>query len=718
MIDVKKLVTGFLVLAVAVGASAFLISAFASGSASANDTNPTVVATAAGQSGTALTGSAFLPQSASDNIDDDSTDPPVDPALASSTDPNNLTNLLSEAYLTDLMSVNPQGPTTDDNGNTSLTPPDSSDVIAQLENYAATSTAVQVPDWDAEAAQIPIIVMQTSSPNAVTNYSSAVQSILNEDFEATNVDAMLANNSDPSAEAYVEPKIQGALEDIAGLQTPASLVNFQKSLITFLVYGKNTLDLTENVSSSSDPLKAALVLQTETQKYDAVAQNLNTQLQQVSALEGFSPPFATNTTQPSATNPTSIVADINNILGIKTADAQVIVFDPSAFEQLITNYAKDVALQILKNLIVYTMQKTVLTWIQNSGAPRFITNWGTTLVNAYTNAAVNAVNSQFACVNPAYKAQLQVLLKLPTPNTAGGVCASQFSSALAGSNLTSFYNNFQSGGFVSYVTIFQPGGNIFGSAIDAQDVSLNAGLQSYAAAQTKSIANQGWNGQEVCGNGIDPNTGCKLGDLLNGTGKCITTSNQTYTPQGGGGQCSDGSSPTTLQPGQVTGQVFSSALNSGSNLATGANAVSGLLDAFTTSLLNSIATNLINLSTGALQNIGSTGNGTSGSGQSGNVPISCTPTFQTAGNPYAVTFLGAGGQTISVNSGTVITSSPSYSWTIQDALGNVVANGASGQFTTTFNASGTYTAIITDITPGDGNITAQCNVTVPEASGM
>ena len=740
MIDVKKLVTGFLVLAVAASAAALIVSAVGGSNATA------IVADAIGtqgtstadtnQSGADLSGTAFLPQpstGASNNslaVDPDGDPLASYPALdASSSDPGNLTSALANAYMTDLMTANPQGPTVDSNGNQALTPPDNTAIISQLENNVTSSADLQIPDWDAEAAEVPVITTATTSPDAISDYSSAIQAIFNQDFVEPNVESMLNDNSDPSAAGYIEPKIQSALQDIAGLQTPRPLVSFQKSLITYLVYGKNTLALADGVSSSSDPLKTALVLQAETQKYDSVAQNLKSQLQTAAALTGFAP-FAMNTTQPAAPTPTGAVALIDNVLGIKTAHAIFglgdITFDPSIFAQTLISYAENIALQIAKNIIISIMQKTVLTWVRGNGVPRFVQQWGTTLVNAYTNAAVNALNSQFACVNPAYKAQLQILLKIPTPTSGvGGVCASQFSSALTGANLKNFYNNFSSGGFVSYMAVFQPSGNLFGSAIDAQDAAMNAGLDSYASVQTKSIANQGWNGSETCGDQSDPNGThyfCNGGDSLyqgnDGNMYCNDSPAPPYpaTLEPNNGLCADGSEPQTTAPGQVTGQVFNSAVDSSGKLTAAASDIAGLLDAFMGSLLNSIASNLITVTTGAIQNIGSTGTGAPGSGQSGSVPISCTPTFQDPGSPYSVTFIGAGGQTTSLSGSQVTTSQPTYSWSVQDASGAVIATGVGGQFTTTFNASGTYLATITDTNPADGNASAQCSTNAPAPS--
>ena len=747
MIDVKKFVTGFLVLALATGVSAALISSkaasFNANPSADNDASTTnsgetaiigngtnaqgvaIVADATNTAGDPFGGNAFLPQSpsaadileASDTSDDSSS---TDAML---NDPNNLTGVLASTYMTDLVDLNPNGVSADQSGNSVLTPPDPNSVIDQLISSSTLTTNLALPNWDAEANQIPIDTVATSSADAVTSYSTALQGIFNEDFVQPNLEGMLNNNSDPSAGLFVQPKIQTALQDIAGLQVPYTLASFQKSLVKVLVYEKNVVGLAEGITSSTDPLKSALVLQDETPAYDSAMSDFQSQLQKASALKGFSPlPIAMTPVYPAPAH--GVTAFVDNLLGIKTSYALFglgdITFDPTVFGQMLISYAKDIALQIVKNLIISMMQKTVLKWVQGSGVPKFIQNWGTTLVNAYTNAAVNALNNQFACVNPAFAPQLKILLKIPTPSVAGAnSCAVQFPAVLAGSNLTKFYNNFQSGGFVSYMALFQPGGNVYGAAIDAQDAAAAAGSQNLLTVQTKSIANQGWVGNEICDNDRDPNTGCLPGDILNGSGMCQPKTGSPYTAQGGGGTCSDGSDPQTVQPGQVVGQVFNSAVDSGGNLTAAANDVAGLLDAFLSSLLNSIATDAITTTTGALQNLGSSSGGSgsgssSNGGQSGQVPISCTATLQDQSSPGTVTFIGAGGQTISVVNGQVNNSSPTYSWSVLDGT---PSSGNGGQFISTFNASGTYIATITDTNPSDADSSgnppaAQCNITI------
>jgi hypothetical protein len=704
MIDVRKLVTGFLVLAVAASASALLITSFGFGKNNGQGQNPGTnsavsISTSGSQSqSTGLTGNAFAAQNlVNNNLADAAAN--VDP-----NDESNLTNLFADTYLTNLVSANPNGL---QNSAGNLTPPDASSVIAQFESYNTSSTLnLPTQSWDFEAAKIAINPEANTSPTAMTNYSAALGNIFNQDFVQTNIQAMVTNNSDPSDAGYVSNEIDSALKDIAGLQTPQSAVEFQKSLLKMLVYEKNILGLLN--TTSSDPMKMALTIQGENAPYNTVTQNFSEQLKKISGVNGFS--LAIPSATPVA--PKGFVGFIDNVLGIKPAYAIFglgdIVFDPANLAQLVEQYALNVALQIVKNFIMSEMQKTVLKWVQGNGVPKFIQNWSETLVNAYTQSAISALNSQMQCINMApFAGQIKLTIGATyPPNSATNVCAVQFQAGLA-NNLNNFYNNFSNGGWVTFGETLLPDNNYYGALFFTAQAVGNAAQTGQTVAQTQAIANQGWIGKSVCvgssGNGVDPTTGCKPGDILAASGQCFSSITKTnYAPANvQGGACPDGSSPQVLQPGQVTGQVFNSAVDSSGQLTAAANDVAGILDAFTSSLLNSLASDAITTAGGALNNLGNGGGGGGGganaanpSSQNGQVPITCTETQAPGSNSFS--FFAGGGQTISGSGAAVNITTPQYSWLVtSQTTGATVASGNGSLFQTNLN-TGSYDVVVTD----------------------
>jgi hypothetical protein len=663
MIDVKKLITGFLILATAGGLSALITSR---ANTNANAQTADISAT-----GTPAMGSnAFLAQSAA-----------IDPALASTTeaianDPDNLTNILTSNYLDGLMAANPDGAQHDANGNVSLAPPDVNAIINQFQSSSTTAT-IQAPDWDVEALKVPVTLIADSA-NAKKDYATAVQDILSKQFVATNAQSMLQTR-DPNASSYMSDKVQTALQDIAGLQVPSSEKNLQKSLVRLLVYEKNMLSLA--TATSSDPLKTGLIFQIESQRYATAIQNFQTELQKT--------PIQNLSANLPEENQNGIVAFINTALGIHTAHAQWLTFDAANLAQMILDYARDIILQTLKNVIIAEMQQHVMKWVQGNGVPRFIQDWGATLINAYEQTALNSIDSQFKCVNNApFAEQIQITLKaLYKPPSAGSnVCAVQFNSQLA-NNLTKFYDNFSNGGWLTFGSTLEPDNNYYGSLFfQAQAVGLSA-ENAKRAAEAKAVANQGFTGSGVCSGGEKPDRN---------------------------GQCANGEEIVT-SPGKVTEQVFGSAVNSGSNLVTAANNIVGLFNAFLSSLLNSLASDAISAATGAVTSIGtggSTNNSSAiGSSITATTPLSCTTgrNIGTAGGntatfqPNLVVFTATGGETIDAN-GNLIPAQ--YSW---EAPSGTPSTGSSQNLTVSYNATGTFTATVTNL----NNSTSQtCFVTI------
>jgi hypothetical protein len=722
MIDVKKLVTGFLVLATAVSASAFVVANFGGSFRLSTTTANVGSVTSAGNlsQATALAGNAFLPQTPNAQANNSGASniqnlPSSTAAIAAN--PSNLTNILANTYLNNLVAANPNGPAADASGNENLLPPANNTVINQ---FAASSTAasIQIPDWDAEAAEIPIVTLNSSS-DTIASYNNAVQDIISKDLVQTNLESMLSNNSDQSAANFAQQKIQTALKDIAGIKTPSSVLAFQKSLITLLIYEKNTLALAANAPTDPDPVKTSIILQGEESKYSAAVQNFSNELQVDPGIQGLS--FGGSADH--QTN--SVVAFIDQLAGVQTAHAQWITFDPTAFAQTILEYTNNIILQILKNVIVSLIQTKVLAWIRGNGAPRFIQNWATTLVNSYQQAALSALNSQFACINPALTPQVKLLIQVPQPVNAGGgnVCAVQFPAVLSATNLSKFYNNFSSGGFASYLALFQPGGNVFSASMDAQDAAMNAGATNQQATQAKSIANQGFTSDEICDDGSDPINGqhetCPSGLAPNDQGQCLDDTGQAASDLAvlvpNDGLCADGTQPEASSPGAATGQVFNSAINSGSNLVTSANDIAGLLNAALSSLLNSLATQAITLTTGAFNGVinnGPTDIGgatvtTSGNGNNTQVtattPITCSTAQNIAGSnglntslsPNSFTFTATGGQTLTQNGSLT---NPQFTWS---APGGNPSFGNGSSFSVTYGAVGTFTATVTDTNTGN-----------------
>lgn len=733
MIDVKKLVTGFLVLAIAASGAALLISAtgaeFSINSNSGGESNNLAVIGQGSVGGVPNDNNAFLPQQSPPTTDDTGSVTTADQSLIASTDPTvvsstyaamnqpgNMTMALEQAYFNNLASVNPNGPQDDGTGNMTLAPPDPSSVITQFA-ASSTPTSIPIPNWDTEAAEVPIVVV-SSSPSAIANYGEAISNILGQDIVQSDLQNMLGSNADLNTVSFAAGKVKTALQDISSLKTPEPAVAFQKSLVASLVYAKNMLALGDTISS--DPVKSEVIIEAEQSKYDAATQALQNQIQQLQSKNLF-PSGTSNSTDG---NENIALTTLRNLFGIPTAHAIFglgdIVVDPAAeagvwatVSHLIYAELKDVALQLAKNMIVFAMQHFILSNIGKSGAPGFIQQWGDTFTNTLTQAAVGALDSQMSCVGAApFATQIRLALGATYKPGNRNVCSVQFQSQL-GNNLSSFYNDFsEGGGWLTYGATLQPDNNYYGSLFFTAQAVGDTAQNAQSAAQTKAIANQGFHGTAVCGDGSNPNksqTVC-VGTITGGFAGSPPCPNG-YTPETipSSGLCADGTEPEVKTPGAVFNNMISSALDGNFKLITSANnwagLGTGLLIGVLQQTLNSLADYSISSVNQALQSASQNGGGTVTSGGAYVPPqasqfLECdvSPPSPYGGNVGTqFVFTAAGGQSV-VTGQSPTFSTPDYQWTAPD--GTIVAQGVDN-IQQTFDATGTYTYVLTDINPED-----------------
>ena len=730
MLDVKKLIVGFLVLALGASTAAWILS----GTNSAAFVAP-AAQTAGELPSPASSSNAFLPTEAT----------PQDVAallasqnLSSSTEtalekPGNLTGVLGNSLINELVVANPNGIQTDTNNDQVVNQPDDSVVLARLQNNPATPK-ISIPNWDTEAAKIPVHTTKSTSDTDVATYSNAVDKALGDHFVQNGVQNMVSDTSgaDPSNVNYVQSAVQGALSDIAPVVTPSNLQNFQKSLIKLLVYEKNVLSLVGN--SDTDPIKTSIVLQNEESKYNVVLNEFKDQLEGAQSLNGFS---LGKTTDPGSKTP--VFAFLNTFLGIPTAHAFLgigdvgVSFDPAVFGRLVLQYAYNIVLQIAKNTLISFMQNRVLNWIKGgtSGLPMFIQNWAYDLTNAAEMSAINAINNNFACINEnTIFPQIQVILNA-IYKPGNNVCAAQFASQLSSDNLQDFYNNFANGGFLTFGETLMPSNDFYGGLFFAAQSAGQAAQQGQTLFTVKATAQQGFSGVEKCDDGSDPHgltTQCwsasthhpyppdSNGNCQSGDGAPISSANN--------GKCADGSDPTTNTPGAVTGQVFQTSVQGSTQLVTAANDITGLLNAAVDSLLNSIANLVITSAGTVIDNSGLTGLTLPTTPPPGSIPsslagipsghtISCFPatqnvTFDSAAGQSAVTLYADGGTLDASNN------PPTYTWS---APGSIFSGGGTTQgssFQAIYNAPGTYDISVTASTD---NSSATCQVILEPSIG-
>jgi len=151
--------------------------------------------------------------------------------------------------------------------------------------------------------------------------------------------------------------------------------------------------------------------------------------------------------------------------------------------------------EVLRKRLLDMLVDQIITWIQGSGQPQFVTNWQQFLKDA-AGAAIGDVvletNAAFLC--SPFKLQVQLSL-LPVP---------QFSQRVECTlddivkNIEDFYNDFEKGGWIAYNEAWQPQGNYYGEMLMIHDEMLMRGALAKEAAQNEALAGKGFLSVKRC----------------------------------------------------------------------------------------------------------------------------------------------------------------------------------------------------------------------------
>ncbi len=660
MVDIRKLIVVFLALAALASSSALVLSSRSSSFASSPRPNPPFATQTI-----ALT-NAFLQATSSIGAQENSAN-----AAAAASSTNSLTDRLTDSILNNLLAANPNGPQDDGNGNQFVTAPRPQDVISDISSSSLLGE-IQIPDWDFEAAENRPRVTTDISPTAVASYSDALNNLINRYFIKTNLQNIVGNtkNAAPSDVSYVASQINSALWDMNGLTVPENLVAFHESFVKVLVYEKNALALAED--TSNDPAENSVILQAESDKYNAAVQEFQNAWQNAMQNKSFS--FAMPGSH--ADDKGGLSGFLTTMFGIPKANAQWITFDPSVFMQMVWEFLQSVLLQILKNTVITQLQNKVLKLIQNGGNPMFVQGWQSLLSGAFDVAAGSALGQIEPGLCGYFSTDVTNWLQgaYPTvqakPNgfSLNGSPGTNCTVQNTVNDIPGYYNDFNTGGFAGLAAFLTPANNPFGAFAEANDAAQAVASQAKNAAQNKSLASQGFKGQEICDDGLPPD------------------------PKDAG-LCPDGSEPIVTTPGKTFGDTLGRNLNSDIDLIVNANDITGLLATIVGSLLQQV------ILAGANGLIGAKPAGTGSPATTPPTPpkLNCSPS-QSFGAMFSQLPFGATGGP-----------SSNYTWL---AAGGIPATGSGALFTTSFYTAGIYNVVVTSGAGSASTASAICTVTV------
>ncbi|MDP2598599.1 MAG: hypothetical protein Q8P49_02090 [Candidatus Liptonbacteria bacterium] len=489
MLDFKKLITGFLILAAIVSSSAFALSDILGGRTAKTADQVAQISAWNAQNDPSVPANAFvetIPDSQNTLALAPSTEPTSDEeGLPVITPTTNFTQSIVQIMTREVVSANPEGPQQDENGQVSVATPDINALFGKLSQTPAAAS-IKIPDWDKEAAAEKISVIPGADKNDLVQYGNAVSNALNAMLIASSFPNIKINSTGDVAP--LASAVDAAFENIRAVPVPQSAISFHKSLLTMLVYERGAFGIVKN--AASDPVKASLILQAEEKKFNLALLNLQNESQKV---KGFQIILSVGNENRSGT----LTDMIGEIFGVKTAHAQYFTtFDAWTVAKSIWRTLMITLQNLAKNIIVNTFQQGILNWVRGGGKPLFITNWKSFLQNA-ANQAAGAAIGQLA---PGFCSSFGPLLRIAL-SSGGGPYNGYYSSCTLTQvvgNITAFYNNFQNGGWISYTTLFQGDNNIFAAAIDSRRFIASEAREARAAANNEGIASKGFLSMKKC----------------------------------------------------------------------------------------------------------------------------------------------------------------------------------------------------------------------------
>src|SRR3989344_572019 len=177
------------------------------------------------------------------------------------------------------------------------------------------------------------------------------------------------------------------------------------------------------------------------------------------------------------------------------------------FLKFLAELGKKVAGQALKKVILERLVDATIEWIQGGAKGAIISDWNAFLQQAGEDSLgiliENIDGLNFLC--SPFNIQLQALLA-PVPRFSQQLNCSL--DTVFG-NIENFFEDFETGGWISYAQLWQPQNNFYGVSLIAANEAIKRQDAAKEAARNEGIAGQGFRSQFHCTNPDDPST-CEI----------------------------------------------------------------------------------------------------------------------------------------------------------------------------------------------------------------
>ncbi len=592
--NIKKLITGFLLVATIITTISFGIKSFLNYQAQKS----TSLENISNNTKTTVPENAFLAkQSANSNT----TFPSETNAGNSS---NNLTERLGTLLANKIIQVNEDAGTLD-GPPTGLVAPSKTDLQTLIKENLADAATLQIapPEFPQNLPPNSLKIIENPTEQDFIAYLSKARNILENTVLSNDFENLQQKPASIEAIYAGISVYGGAVKKLLDLPVPAPLEKFHEKLVVLLSNQKEMVNA--DLGSPNDPLKSIAILNQIGGKIEYIltrdARNFQLEIDalNLSLLPSSRPlvervlgiEVARAQTDPGGELGTDWQggADTGGEIGggqqVPVKDAGAIAAEKRLIgEQTKSNtrnwfqktkdIANNILLQELKNQIIRMLEQQIVNWINGGGSPQFVTDWKGFLADAFNNAAGAAIEQLIPQLCYPIQPWLRLTFQVPSVNIPvyNGCTLNQVVN-----NVTNFYQNIRSGGWLQYGVTFQPTGNPFGILIEGHDTLVQKAIDAANAEEKKVLAGNGFLSTQIC-----PSTKAKPG------------------PQG----CPNGESPIVRTPGKVLGDTLSSAIGDmPKSLIVSANDIAGLVATVADAALTRLVT--LGVSTASGQTTGS-----------------------------------------------------------------------------------------------------------------
>lgn len=487
---------------------------------------------------------------------------------------DNLTQNFANTLAREIVQANPGGPLSLEDGSGILTSLDDEAIAGSVDRALTAGPVVELID----SLPLGAFATEPDSEAGSVRYSEAVDSVITKTILSPEYQKLLSLDPTPEAIAAANVVLDQAIRGLKSETAPESFVQLHERFLVLLINQKSFVEIVNN--HEADPLRALLVAESAPQLIDTVLEYdykmLNNEFQKLAGqkfslenkkeagwfLGGLTGLFGVSRTFAAAFVP---VGDIlNKPEHLITAKSSTGNWLHRIFE-----WVRKTATEILKDQVVHMMVQQIIGWVQGGGKPQFITNWRGFLRDAGNEAAGNLIAKYRPGFCSSFGPLLEVALQ-PVPNIELRRSACTLDRVVG--NVRGFYDNFRSGGWIAYGAAFQSNNNLYGSLIGYHDKIMREGAEAKEAASKEAEAGKGFTGVKIC----------RSTEIDRGTG---ATSTVTERP-GKGGLCFDGTEPIITSPGEAAAGLLDTALGAPLHRIVNAQDFTALVSALVNSALN------------------------------------------------------------------------------------------------------------------------------------